>query len=57
MPYPQRPTLAAALRRALAIDTAAVAAAAQAKGLRGPAIGDAVRLARRDAIAEGQPTA
>ncbi|MGD9831247.1 MAG: multifunctional CCA addition/repair protein [Piscinibacter sp.] len=51
-PYPQRERLAAALRAALAVDTAPIAAEAAARGLRGPAIGDAVREARVRAIAE-----
>ncbi|HNW64090.1 MAG TPA: multifunctional CCA addition/repair protein, partial [Piscinibacter sp.] len=41
-PYPQRPRLAAALRAALSVDTAPVAEAAAARGLAGPAIGEAV---------------
>ncbi len=45
-PYPQRARLAAALRAALAVDTAPIAEAAAACGLQGPAIGDAVREAR-----------
>ncbi len=45
-PYPQRARLAAALRAALAVDTAPIAEAAAARGLQGPAIGDAVREAR-----------
>ncbi|TXC66808.1 multifunctional CCA addition/repair protein [Piscinibacter aquaticus] len=51
-PYPQRDRLGAALRAALAVDTAPVAADAAARGLKGPAIGDAVRDARVRAIAE-----
>lgn len=50
--YPQRERLGAALRAALAVDTAPVAADAAARGLKGPAIGDAVRDARVRAIAE-----
>lgn len=50
-PYPQRERLAAALRAAMAVDTAPIAAAAAARGLKGPAIGDAVREARVRAIA------
>jgi tRNA nucleotidyltransferase (CCA-adding enzyme) len=49
--YPQRPRLWAALQAALAIDAAAVAAAAAERGAHGPAIGDAVRAARIDAVA------
>ncbi len=50
-PYPQRERLAAALRAALSVDTAPVAEAAAARGLPGPAIGEAVRAARVAAIA------
>jgi len=50
-PYPQRPRLAAALRAALSVDTAPVAEAAAARGLAGPAIGEAVREARVRAVA------
>jgi tRNA nucleotidyltransferase (CCA-adding enzyme) len=51
--YPQRPRLAAALALALAVDTAAVAADAAARGLGGPAVGAAVHAARVRAVAEG----
>ncbi len=50
-PYPQRERLAAALRAALAVDTAPIAAEAVERGLKGPAIGEAVREARVRAIA------
>lgn len=50
-PYPQRPRLAAALQASLGVDTAPIAEAATARGLKGPAIGDAVRDARVRAIA------
>jgi tRNA nucleotidyltransferase (CCA-adding enzyme) len=50
-PYPQRPRLLAALQAALAVDTAPVARAAAAKGLKGKAIGDAVSAARAQAVA------
>ncbi len=50
-PYPQRSRLGAALRAALAVDTAPIAADAAARGLKGPAIGEAVREARVRAIA------
>jgi tRNA nucleotidyltransferase (CCA-adding enzyme) len=50
-PYPPRGRLRSALRAALAVDTAAVAAEAIARGWKGPTIGDAVRRARVDAIA------
>ena len=49
--YPQRPQLLAALARAQAVDTTAVAAAAAARGLRGPAIGQAIGAARAQALA------
>lgn len=49
-PYPQRERLAAALRAALSVDTAPVAEQAAARGLQGPAIGEAVRAARVAAI-------
>jgi tRNA nucleotidyltransferase (CCA-adding enzyme) len=51
VPYPQRDRLAAALRVALAVDATAAAAAAVARGATGPAIGDAVRRAREQALA------
>jgi tRNA nucleotidyltransferase (CCA-adding enzyme) len=51
-PYPQRPRLATAMRAALSVDTAPVAEAAVARGLSGPAIGEAVREARMRAIAD-----
>lgn len=51
-PYPQRGRLAAALRAALAVDTAPIAADAAVRGLKGPAIGEAVREARVRAVAE-----
>ncbi|MFT3666811.1 multifunctional CCA addition/repair protein [Piscinibacter sp.] len=50
-PYPPRERLAAALRAALSVDTAPIADAAAARGLQGPAIGEAVRAARVAAIA------
>jgi tRNA nucleotidyltransferase (CCA-adding enzyme) len=52
-PYPQRPRLQAALERALAVDTAAVAADAQARGQSGPAVGALIREARIRAVADG----
>ncbi len=55
-PYPQRPRLAAAMRAALSVDTAPVAEAAAARGLAGPAIGEAVREARVRAIADALAT-
>ncbi|MDR0458354.1 MAG: multifunctional CCA addition/repair protein [Burkholderiaceae bacterium] len=49
--YPQRPRLLAALSAAQAVDTAAIAAAAQASGERGPAIGARISAARAQAVA------
>ena len=50
--YPQRPRLAAALRSVLAVDVSAAAARAMERGVSGPAIGEAVRSAREQALAE-----
>ena len=50
-PYPQRARLNDALARALATDAAAVVAEAQARGVSGPGLADAVRAARLRAIA------
>ncbi len=60
--YPQRPRLLAALAAAQSVVTADVAAAAQARGARGEAIGAAVAQARAQAVAEwmaanGEPQA
>ncbi|MFZ5544776.1 MAG: multifunctional CCA addition/repair protein [Pseudomonadota bacterium] len=52
-PYPQRERLLQALRQAQAVDASAVAAGALARGASGPAVGEAVRRARIDAIAQG----
>jgi tRNA nucleotidyltransferase (CCA-adding enzyme) len=49
-PYPQRARLAGALRAGLAIDATAVVADAQAKGLTGAALGEAVQAARLSAM-------
>jgi tRNA nucleotidyltransferase (CCA-adding enzyme) len=49
--YPQRAKLAADLRATLAVDLAAVSAAAMAEGKTGPAIGRAVQAARLRALA------
>jgi tRNA nucleotidyltransferase (CCA-adding enzyme) len=49
-PYPHRARLSAALKAALAIDASAVVADAQARGLAGVALGEAVQAARRHAI-------
>lgn len=51
-PYPQRPRLREALKVALSVDTARIAEDAAARGLSGPAIGDAIRMARIEAIAQ-----
>ncbi|CAN7523355.1 multifunctional CCA addition/repair protein [Rhizobacter sp. LjRoot28] len=51
-PYPQRPRLLSALAAAQAVDTASVAEAAIAQGRQGPAIADAIRAARVQAIAQ-----
>ena len=50
--YPPRPRLLAALAAARAVDTAAVARAAQTAGERGPAIGARIRAARTHAVAQ-----
>jgi len=50
-PYPQRERLLGALKAARSVDTAAVAAKAAEQGRQGPAIADAIRRARQDAIA------
>jgi tRNA nucleotidyltransferase (CCA-adding enzyme) len=49
-PYAPRARLAGALRAVLAVDAAAAAAEAIARGASGPAVGDAVRRARRSAL-------
>jgi tRNA nucleotidyltransferase (CCA-adding enzyme) len=50
-PYPQRERLLGALKAARSVDTAAVAAKAAEQGRQGPAIADAIRRARQDAVA------
>ena len=52
-PYPQRKRLDDALSRALAADAAGVVAEAQARGVSGSALADAVRAARVHAIDSG----
>ena len=52
-PYPQRARLSEALGLALGIDAAAVVAEAQASGAIGPALAEAVRAARVEAVATG----
>ena len=49
-PYPQRPRLLEALRLVQATDATAVAEHAAARGLAGPAIGEAIHAARVDAV-------
>ena len=49
-PYPQRPRLLDALRRVQAVDATAIAADAAARGLAGPAIGQAIHAARAAAL-------
>ena len=51
--YPQRQRLALALAMASAVDTADVAAQAASRGLRGPAVGEAIQAARVSAVAAG----
>jgi len=50
-PYPQRERLQAALAAAQGVNSAEVAAAAAERGLRGPAIGEALHVARVAAVA------
>lgn len=49
-PYPQAERLQGALQRALSVDTAAVSAEALARGMKGPAIGQAIARAREAAL-------
>jgi tRNA nucleotidyltransferase (CCA-adding enzyme) len=51
--YPQRARLSEALTLALGINAAAVVAEAQARGANGPALAEAVRAARVEAVAAG----
>jgi tRNA nucleotidyltransferase (CCA-adding enzyme) len=51
--YPQRPRLQAVLRWARGIDARAASSEAVARGLKGPAIGEAVQRARVRAIEAG----
>jgi tRNA nucleotidyltransferase (CCA-adding enzyme) len=48
--YPQRGRLLEALRRVEGVDSMAIAADAAARGLAGPAVGDAIRAARVEAL-------
>ncbi len=52
-PYPQRQRLGRALELALTVDTAEVAAHAASRGLKGPALGQAIQVARAAAVAIG----
>ena len=52
-PYPQRQRLATARALAAAVDTAAVAGEAAARGLAGAALGQAIHAARIDAVSAG----
>jgi tRNA nucleotidyltransferase (CCA-adding enzyme) len=51
--YPQRERLMRAMALTLAVDTAAVAAQASARGLSGPALGEAIHAARTQAVSAG----
>jgi tRNA nucleotidyltransferase (CCA-adding enzyme) len=51
--YPQRERLAQVLRLALSVDSASVASDAAARGLKGPALGEAIHAARAAAVAAG----
>ena len=50
-PYPQRARLAAALKTAQDVDTRTVSTQAIERGMKGPAIADAIRRARVEALA------
>jgi tRNA nucleotidyltransferase (CCA-adding enzyme) len=50
-PYPQRARLTRALEVALQVDSAAIASAAIARGVKGPALGEAIHEARANAVA------
>lgn len=54
-PYPQRERLLAVLATAAAVATDVVAKAAQQSGATGPKIGDAIHLARVEAVAASLP--
>ena len=56
-PYPQRARLAAALKTAQDVDARAASAQAIERGLKGPAIADAIRQARVRALAVALKTA
>jgi tRNA nucleotidyltransferase (CCA-adding enzyme) len=50
-PYPQRARLTRALEVALQVDSAAIASSAIARGVKGPALGEAIHEARANAVA------
>ena len=54
-PYPQRARLARALAIAQGVDTKSVSATALARGAKGPAIADAIRRARTEALERELP--
>jgi tRNA nucleotidyltransferase (CCA-adding enzyme) len=56
-PYPQRARLQRSLALARAVDASAVAADAVARGLAGPAVGEAIHAARVKAVAAGMEAA
>ena len=56
-PYPQRARLARALAIAQGVDTKSVSATALARGAKGPAIADAIRRARTEALERELPPA
>ncbi len=49
-PYPQRPRLMGALHATQAVDTHAIATAAQQQGVTGPKIGELIQQARMEAV-------
>jgi tRNA nucleotidyltransferase (CCA-adding enzyme) len=53
--YPQRERLQRALRCAQSVPSAQIAADGQAQGLTGPRIGDLLRQARTEAVAQIEP--
>ncbi|ALV05140.1 tRNA nucleotidyltransferase (CCA-adding enzyme) [Roseateles depolymerans] len=53
--YPQRPWMLQSLAAVLAVDTAAISAQALAAGRKGPAIGQAIHLARLNALRAMEP--
>ena len=55
-PYPQRARLTQALECAMGVDSAVVASQAMARGISGPALGEAVHAARARAVAAALAT-